>query len=145
MIGVLIAFTGLVFFYTQTINSGASSKESWLTQLGILAPRFGVLFFIEFIAFFFLRQYRSAMEEFRYFEAIQRRREETFALIRFMKEEEGKIDIKLLIESENFFSTAGKLAPGETTELLESRKLTKDEIDIFTRIIEAVSSSKIKI
>ena len=31
----------------------------------VLLPCFGILFFIEFVAFFFLRQYRSAMDEFR--------------------------------------------------------------------------------
>jgi hypothetical protein len=44
-------------------------------------PRFGILFFIETIAFFFLRQYRTAMDEYRYFEAIKRKREENFVLL----------------------------------------------------------------
>ncbi len=42
----------------------------------VLLPGFGILFFIEFVAFFFLRQYRSALDEFRYYDAIRRNREE---------------------------------------------------------------------
>ena len=42
----------------------------------MLLPGFGILFFIEFVAFFFLRQYRSAMDEFPVYDAIRRNREE---------------------------------------------------------------------
>ncbi|MBI5557030.1 MAG: hypothetical protein HY885_05285 [Deltaproteobacteria bacterium] len=150
IVGVLIAFSGLGFFYLQTVGlRDLSSSDIPKTavslaahQLGSLAPRFGILFFIEFIAFFFLRQYKSAMEEFRYFEAVQRKREESFALVRFMKEEDGKVDITRLLEAESFFSNPGRLAPGESTELLESKKLTKDEMDVFVKIVETVSQSK---
>ena len=82
------------------------------------------------------------MDEFRYFEAVQRHREETYALIRLIKEESGKLNLNDLLKSNYFYSTAAKLGPGETTELLESRKLTKDEMDIFMKIVDAVSVAK---
>ena len=147
IVGVIVAFIGLLFFYIQSGGESGTiqptGEPNWLRTLTEnLAPRFGILFFVEFIAFFFLRQYRSAMEEFRYFEAIQRKREEVYVLIRLMKKEGGKVDIDRLIKGDSFFSGVDRLAAGESTELLESKKLTKDEMDVFTKIIEAVSRSK---
>lgn len=157
MIGVLIAFSGLVFFYTQTAavreiapqgaqaplgGAGQNTIKELSDQLARLAPRFGILFFIEFIAFFFLRQYRSAMDEFRYFEAIKRHREEVLCLARLVKEPSGQAIVAELVKTGSFFSTAGKLAAGESTELLESRKLTKDEMAVFEKIIETIAGVK---
>ena len=146
IVGVLIAFSGLGFFYLQTAEHAVIKDPADLAtlarQIATLAPRFGILFFIEFIAFFFLRQYRAAMEEFRYFDAVQRKREETLALVGFMKDKDGKVDVAKLLDIDGYFSGAGRLAAGESTELLESKKLTKDEMDVFMRIVDAVSQAK---
>ena len=147
IIGSLIAFFGVGFFYLETSpDTNIPDTEDWVlmlaAQVAQTAPRFGVLFFVEFVAFFFLRQYRTAMEEFRYFEAIQRRREELFALVTLMREEESRVNIERLIEADCWFSDSGRLAQGESTELLESKKLTKDEIHVLLKIIEAMSHAK---
>jgi hypothetical protein len=166
IVGVLIAFSGLFFFYVQTnamqqqelkrqelnlaiatkaaapkVGADESAGTLLLSRVAELAPRFGILFFIEFVAFFFLRQYRSAMDEFRYFEAVKRCREEVFALI-LLSKEVSTIDLAKVVESGRFFSSAGKLAAGETTELIETRKLTKDEMALFEQIVTLISSSK---
>jgi hypothetical protein len=136
LIGVLIAFSGLVFFYLQTT---ALIKQPDATSLLIsLAPNFGILFFIEFIALFFLKQYKSAMDEFRYYESLQRSREETLALVKLIKESGESINVYELIEKCGFRSTSEKLETGQTTELLESKKLNKDEAEIFAKILDIV-------
>ena len=123
---------------------GEDAAAGIAASLGGLASRFGILFFVELVAFFFFRQYRSAMEEFRYFESVQRKREETFVLVRLMKEQDNKVDIDRLIKTtEGFSSTAGKLAVGESTELLESRRITKDEMEnVLTSILAKMFQSK---
>ena len=136
LIGVLIAFSGLVFFYLQTT---ALTKQPDATSLLIsLAPNFGILFFIEFIALFFLKQYKSAMDEFRYYESLQRSREETLALVKLIKESGENLNVYELIEKCGFRSTSEKLETGQTTELLESKKLNKDEAEIFAKILDIV-------
>lgn len=136
LIGVLIAFSGLVFFYLQTT---ALTKQPDATSLLIsLAPNFGILFFIEFIALFFLKQYKSAMDEFRYYESLQRSREETLALVKLIKESGESLNVYELIEKCGFRSTSEKLETGQTTELLESKKLNKDEAEIFAKILDIV-------
>jgi len=129
-LGVIIAFAGVFWFSLQPPDP-APRAPNFFGDVLRHAPRFGVLFFIEFIAIFFLRQYRSDMEEFRYYEAIQRKREDAFLLVRFMKEQDQKVDIARLVDICIHSSGVDKLAAGESTELLEAKKLTKDETDVL--------------
>lgn len=141
MVGVIIAFSGLVFFYSQTVNSAPITNEG-IARLISLAPKFGILFFIEFVALFFLRQYRSAMDEFRYYEAIKRNREETLALIRMAVDSGKTFDPIDLVKNESFFSKAGVLEKGQSTDIIESRKLEKNELEILEKVVDLVSRSK---
>lgn len=163
IVGGLIAFSGLGFFYTQTsieqtkkasvpvslqkgvpVGSQVSETASstLLLRFAELAPRFGILFFIELIAFFFLRQYRSALDEFRHFEALKRHREELVPLLHLIEDSDYKDQIIELVMAKHYFSAAGTLAAGETTELLETRKLSKDELAIFEGIVAAIGARK---
>lgn len=136
LIGVFIAFSGLAFFYLQSTR--VNKQQEAMSLLLTLAPNFGILFFIEFIALFFLKQYKSAMDEFRYYEALQRSREETLALVKLIKESGEPLNIYNLIEKCGFRSSSEKLENGQTTDLLESKKLNKDEMEIFGKILDIV-------
>ena len=107
-----------------------------------MAPRFGILFFIELIAFFFLRQYRSAMDEFRYFEAIKRCREETLALMRIAEDSGLKISPIDWVNSGSFYSKAGLIQKDQSSEIIESRKLEKNELELMEKVLEVLSRSK---
>lgn len=137
LVGVLIAFLGLVFFYTQTRS--LLELHDLTIILSNLAPRFGVLFFVEVIAFFFLRQYRVAMDEFKYFEAIKRNREETLVLIQLAKQKVAGLSLKDIWDKCSFYSNPGKLNVGETTELIESKKLDKNELELVEKFIDVLS------
>jgi hypothetical protein len=78
------------------------------------------------------------MDEFRYYESLQRSREETLALVKLIKESGESINVYELIEKCGFRSTSEKLETGQTTELLESKKLNKDEAEIFAKILDIV-------
>lgn len=164
LIGVLVAFSGLAFFYYQQAQQiplaqslVASSKfdveqapkqptahestSSLQDNLLRTLPRFGILFFIETIAFFFLRQYRTAMDEYRYFEAIKRRREENFVLLCLLASEKP-LDLTKFPQQASFYSDVAALAQGQTTELLESRKLTRDETALLEKVVDAITKIK---
>lgn len=141
MVGVFIGFSGLAFFYTQTVNLSINSSLG-IESLFYLAPKFGILFFIEIVAFFFLRQYRSAMDEFRYYESIKRNREESLIILRLLIENEIKIDHKDLANIGIFSSKIGILDKDEKSEIVESRKLEKNEIDLLEKVLDLVSKSK---
>lgn len=141
LIGVLIAFMGMIFFYTQTLF--LKEVVNINTLLYLMLPKSGVLIFIELIAFFFLKQYRASMEEFRYYEEIKRVREDNLAIVLLANElKTDKIDFKTLIEKCNFGKRVGILSKGETTEHIESKKLEKDELEILDKILGIINKSK---
>ncbi|WP_270562591.1 hypothetical protein [Citrobacter portucalensis] len=134
-LGIVFSICGLSFFYMQahTLNP----EYDITRQIISLLPNFGVLFFIELISFFFLKQYRVTMDEFRYYEAIKRSREEMLTVIKLYLTIGKESDLSNVLEKINFSSQVGKLESGQSTELLESRKMDKNELDSLTRIIEA--------
>ncbi|WP_458376621.1 hypothetical protein [Pseudomonas pergaminensis] len=140
LLGVLVAFSGLVFFYTQTATLNIPTQAG--NFLLLLAPKFGILFFIEFVAFFFLRQYRSAMDEFRYYESIARKREEVNALLRLSADSDANIKLMELIKNDSYFSKSSVLEKNQTTEIIEARKLEKGEIDLLEKVVETLAKAK---
>ncbi|MDU9394712.1 hypothetical protein [Pseudomonas sp. zfem002] len=140
LVGVLVAFSGLAFFYSQTVGLAQPTEAN--TLFFSLAPKFGILFFIEFVAFFFLRQYRSAMDEFRYYEAIARKREEVSALLEVAKDLGASVELMELIKHESYFSKTSVINKDQTTEIIESRKMEKSEIDLLEKIVETLARAK---
>jgi hypothetical protein len=140
LVGVMVAFSGLGFFYSQTTGSFSTNDVTGL--LVSLAPKFGILFFIEFVAFFFLKQYRTSMDEFRYYEAIKRHREEILVLLKAGNEQQRPLDTFEMVKLGQFFSVAGRLQKEESTELLEARKLEKNETAVLEKVIDAIAQAR---
>ncbi|MDZ7280749.1 hypothetical protein N4G62_01750 [Sphingomonas sanguinis] len=140
LIGGLVALGGLWFFYSQPPISYSSKDLS--AHIIEIAPRVSILFFIELIAFFFLRQYRGAMDEFRYYEAIQRHREEmVFAY--YLVNDKGDNKAVLDAINSNMFSSKREYMPtGHSTESIELRKLESDDLAGIAKIIEGIGSLK---
>ncbi|PTP22036.1 hypothetical protein CWO07_23360 [Vibrio splendidus] len=146
-IGVIIAFSGLAFFYIETAksvgtNAPTETAISSSNSLLLMAPKFGILFFIEMVAFFFLRQYREAMDEYRYYESIKRKREENLVLMQLNSENDVPMSISDLLEKTAFYSDQKNLKAGETTEIIESRKLSSNEIALMEKMLATMASKK---
>ncbi|YCI30143.1 hypothetical protein M1E08_04510 [Erwinia sp. PK3-005] len=137
ILGVMFAMAGLGFFYSQTHT--IDINKSVINQAISLLPNFGVLFFLELVAFFFLKQYRVVMDEYRYYEAIKRSREESLAIIKFAKDSKNDIDIIELLDKIKFSSGVGRLESGQSTEIIEARKLDKTELEALTKMVEMVA------
>lgn len=140
LVGVVISFIGLAFFYVRSKDS--PNTTDYADRILSLIPGFGILFFIEFIAFFFLRQYRSAMDEFRYFDTIRRSREESLVILKMFAENSSPVSTKDVLDAMNIYSQAGRLGEHETTDILESRRLQKDEVAIFEKILDVIGTVK---
>lgn len=140
LVGVGVAVSGLFFFYYQTPEF--SEVQSLTYLLLLLAPKFGILFFIELVAFFFLKQYRSAMDEFRYYESVARYREEVFCLFQMSVASGQKLDPMELVKYESYFSGALVLSGGQTTELMESKKLEREDWAALSSFAKAMSKMK---
>jgi TRAP-type C4-dicarboxylate transport system permease small subunit len=134
-VGSVIAIGGLLYFTsTFQINSVATPTPNDL--LKVFLPRFGALFFLEFIAFFFLKQYKFTMDEFRYYEGIQRTREEKLFFIKAMKSDDQK---EVLIDILRNVDSSDKILSGNSSLILESKKLHKDEFEILNKIVDKVN------
>ncbi|GIU16236.1 MULTISPECIES: hypothetical protein [unclassified Shewanella] len=147
-IGVIIAFSGLAFFYIETAKdvvipqSKLDISSSSSSNVMLMAPKFGILFFIEMVAFFFLRQYREAMDEYRYYESIKRKREENLVLMQLNSEHDEPMSISELLEKAAFYSEHKNLKAGESTEIIESRKLSSNEIALMEKMLATMTSKK---
>jgi hypothetical protein len=141
-VGCLIAFIGVAIFYSPIFQNTTSTDIS--QRLLDYLPRFGALFLIEFIALFFLKQYRIMLEEYRYYEAIKRKRQDNFNLIELVETHRDNLELLKLL-TENISQTViTKLVTGETTEILETQKLVNHDMDMFSKFTDLIKEIKSK-
>jgi len=138
-IGTIIAIIGVLFFSFQGFSF--SEKNDTLSIFLALAPRFGILIFIELIAFFFLKQYRFAMDEHRYFEAVKRERQRAYAITSLLQQDNTQISIDKYIDACGFNREFGKLKKDESTEIIESKKISSEEIKLVEKILATIRRS----
>lgn len=144
LVGCLIAFAGISIFYSPlfgTINN--TENPGYLDIIFNYLPRFGALIFIELIAFFFLKQYKIMMEEFRYYERIKRRRQDNLAILKLIEESKDEVTLNKILEYCVFeASTTRELNGDTTTELLEVHKQNGNDLELFDRVIELTKAIK---
>lgn len=148
LIGCLIAFAGVGFFYFQSVYIHTDPKLT-ASELGFTfretLPRLGVLIFVEAIAFFFLRQYKATMEEFRYYEAIKRQRENQLLVASCGSIHKDNVDyFTKLVTSMNLADNPNKILKDETTQILETHKLSGAESDVIDKFIDLLKIVKSK-
>ena len=125
IVGLGTSVLGILVFYI-TVPSYDIFREgldkSYII-LSILRP-LCMLFFIESISWFLLRQYRNSMEDYKQFYRIYLRRKNfkiSYFLITANKEEFKDLIKAILLDDQS-----GKLTEGETTEYLENKKIKED-------------------
>jgi len=134
IVGISIAMSGIFIFAAFPIRI-AQDREVMAGILDML-PRFGALFFVEFIAFFFFKQHRIMMDEFRYYESVKRQRQSNLVLVKLSTSMECQTSIDLLSKHMRLFDNPVKINSNQTTELLELRKIPSEEIGILDKILE---------
>jgi hypothetical protein len=143
--GTLTAFAGIMVFYSPLFDQSKATTEDITQRLLDFLPRFGALFFIEFIAIFFLRQFRIMHEEYRYYEAIKRKRQDNFNLLELIEKFKDKPElIKSVIELYSENSSLGKLAKDETTQILETQKILNQQTDILGKMFDWIKDLRRK-
>lgn len=122
----------------------ASQEATDLTsRLLQILPRFGVLFFIEYIAFFFLKQYRILMEGYRYYEAIKRERQDILSVYLLIKEYDNNPEIqKTIIDYIDKHSAKVPYITG--SHKIKTEKLVYDDLDLLSKVTSLVQAVKSK-
>lgn len=155
LIGGIVAIGAALSFYIETsaitkevrlpllkAGDATTAAATDFTRLLVeLAPRASLLVFLELVAFYFLRQYRVAMDEYRYYEEIQRKREEVTVSLTILARHGGNDQILENLKS-GMLSSQTILKEGETNAILESKKLERGELDVLKSIVEAIGSAK---
>lgn len=142
LVGCVISILGVFAFYL--LNMQASQEATDLTsRLLQILPRFGVLFFIEYIAFFFLKQYRILMEEYRYYEAIKRERQDILSVYLLIKEYDNNPEIqKTIIDYIDKHSAKVPYITG--SHKIKTEKLVYDDLDLLSKVTSLVQAVKSK-
>lgn len=149
MVGAFTAISGLVFFvstlpgFIADSNLG-SNQANLASELVDLIPRFLMLIFIQLLAGFFLRQYRTSMEEVRYYEAVLRVREDkmiAYCMVKQIGNEEIKKVADSLISGEG--KDIMKLQNGESTITIETYRNDDNEFKgPIDKVIELIKGLK---
>jgi hypothetical protein len=123
------------------------AKDDYLsfgTKVFDYLPRFGALLLIEIVAFFFLKQYRVMLEEYRYYESIKRKRQDALVALMAIAENGDSEDVLKSIINLYNHTDHHKLTRDETTQIIESQKIISQELDLFSKITELIKSIKSK-
>jgi hypothetical protein len=137
--GVSTAVVSAIVFYFSIKDVPLATKDDiWPYLLSIIRP-LGMLIFIEAIAWFLLRQYRSAIEDYKAFHRIYLRRSNYFIARRalseiFSFEKSRKLAERLLSED-----LSGRLSAGQTTEAIEAMKMDENN-PVFKVLTDALAS-----
>lgn len=144
LFGSLISIGGVLMFnYPLFVQVNVRNDATIITQLIEYLPRFGALFFIEFIAFFFLKQYRIMMEEYRYYERLKRKRQDNFSIIKIItKYKDNEKLVEMILNKYLIENSKEKISSDETTEILETQKISNEEMNIFDKITDLVKAVK---
>lgn len=140
IIGGGIAISGVLIFYFLNLNTDYNQFTDLLHFLGLI-PRFGILFFIEYVAFFFLKQYRVLMEEYRYYEAIKRDRQNLLSLYYLIGKYKDEKDILELINT-YFDKHAAEIPRYSGDNRVKMEKTLNEDMDLISKIIKMIQVIK---
>ncbi|XOB61556.1 hypothetical protein ACMC56_13255 [Campylobacterota bacterium DY0563] len=128
--GILMSFIGMAIFFFSLPNTN-EYKDINSFIVSIIKPLF-ILFFIEAIAWFLLKQYRNLLEDFKSFYRIYLKRSNYNIAYNLIKKElnSNKKLHKKLVNSFLTEDLSGKLEKGESTESIESKKLKDENIKL---------------
>ncbi len=158
--GIFIAFVGIVIFVISTSpdsmplqfekmipgnsNTGKESTVPSITDYSMILRfirSFGMLIFIESVAWYLLRQYRTLMEDFKSFNRLKAKK--TNQLIAFkMLSDKDQIQPSLAVVIGDLLAEdySGKLKPGESTEQLENSRIVDHNpiFDLLNKVVDRV-------
>lgn len=142
MIGCLVALAGVAIFYAPIWQTTTHISIDLTSSLLDILPRFGALFFIEYIALFFLKQYRILLEDYRYYEAIKRDRQNKRLFLDLVEKYSDNSEVlKILIDYLNEHPVRIPMITGD--HKIQSEKAMYGDMDVISKITELVKAVKL--
>jgi hypothetical protein len=130
ILGTGMGVVGLLVWYLSFFVSKIEMipGNGWEGLAREFVPRITILVFIEVLAGFYLRQYRVAVEDLKYFLELRRHADGqriAYAIFEQTKSDEQKIKFAMALLEDK---SAVRLAQGETTTILETMKAEKNVV-----------------
>jgi len=144
LVGCLIAFVGVFIFYSPYLNQNLTTVTTdTLTRFMDFLPRIGALLFVEFVAFFFLKQYRIMMEEYRYYEAIKRKKQNNYLIVNLIEKYSDQEEVlKQILDKCSFDELNRKIGKEDSAEILEVQKLGNQEFNLIEKVMDLIKEIK---
>jgi hypothetical protein len=155
-VGTIIAAAGLIFFVltlpgsrygfldTPTSTIPDLKADFWSSAIQLL-PRLLMLIFIQVLAGFFLKQYRSSMEDFRYYESVLRHREAQYLSYTLRKKMNDRKALLFFADDLLKDREFGQLSHGQTTAAIEAQKAEVNEFSsLYERLAAILSRAETK-
>ncbi|CTQ68080.1 hypothetical protein [Roseibium alexandrii] len=156
--GIIMAFVGIVVFYTtanptnleipssnnfllpKDFEGAASNKNLQIdikTHLIANIRPIGMLIFIEAIAWFLLRQYRISVEDYKIISRIYRGRVNTLLSLKILRESKSKNADTIIAAALTKEDISERLNKNQTTEALEAMKIAEPNpvFELFNKIL----------
>lgn len=135
-----------VAIVNQILNNSSSQGKSDYLYFGVKVidylPRFGALLLVEFVAFFFLKQYRIMLEEYRYYESLKRKRQDDLSFALFLEYNKDNQELIKLVSQRFSDTILHKIGKDETTQVLETQKILNQEMDLIGKLTDLIKSAK---
>lgn len=126
ILGIFVGLVGLSVWYYSFFGIRLKiDKDNWLQQT---LPRITILFFIELLAGFFLRQYRIGVEDLKYFLELQRRADAkriAYSIFDQLGDKASKLVFARALMQER---SDTRLSSGETTTSMIALEKEQNEI-----------------
>lgn len=151
-VGYILAMLGIFVFmflsdqlkttnnsFDPKIFEGNSISSYILYMITINLPRFGVLFFIEYIAIFFLKQYRVLLEEYKYYQLLKHNLVQCKIILSFFNQYKDSPDIiKLLLEYVN--SNFLKAPSFSSCDKIKLEQIVNNDLDMLSKITDLIKA-----
>lgn len=154
-LGYILALSGIIIFILLTGQMNVSHEDSlkhdtlknvniWnyvIYLITINLPRFGVLFFIEYIAIFFLKQYRILLEEFRYYKLIECNLIQYKIVMKFI--EEHKTSPEIIDKFICYIDSHSIFVPQITgSHKIKTEKMLNEDMDFISKLTTLIQTIK---
>lgn len=136
LVAVTISIVGITYFY-HGIRDLPQATDYMDHVFGLL-PSLGVLVLIELVALLFLRQHRAAMEDFRYFDAVRREREDKLIVLKMFAENASKVSTADVLDAMGIYVQTGR--PARNSQ--GSRRMRRDQANPFETVTEVIDSTR---
>ncbi len=120
------------------LNDKEIKASDYILLYAQIGFRLGALFLVETIAFFFLRQFRLSLDESRYYNQLSNENKKNKIALLLLNDNKYKNYQKEILDFLLINKYSSKLMPGESTEILEGKKLSQEELGLLSKVADLI-------